>query len=396
MVTQAYEWVSPPTDEDGVLSWLRHMRDRDPVQREPGGGWHIFGYDEVRAVLSNHGAFSSAVVGPLPEDSAMRLYRNGNLTWMDPPRHRQLRGLVSRVFTPRYIADLEPMITATVDEFLTRIRGKDTVAFVDEYASPITSTVIARMMGVTEGGNRLFRQWSRDLMALADPATPKNGLRKVFTNTQVVSAYLHDQIRRRRADPGDDLLTALVMSEVDGERLGDDDIAGLVALLLATGQAATLTQVNAVICLDRHRDAMARLRSDPALLGDAIEEVMRYRNQTMRLDRKTVEDVVVGGHEIPAGQPVAVWLAAANFDGKAFPDPERFDIGRSPNPHLGLGHGIHYCLGTSLARLEIRIALERLLRHTEDFSVDYAESRLLDPRLMFGAHEIALRPRWRD
>lgn len=389
-------WTPPPTDEQALTAWLRDRCAPDPVHRDLDGGWHVFGYHEIKQVLADHAAYSNEVVRPLPEDSPMTLYRTGNLSWMDPPRHRQLRGLVSQVFTARYVAGLEPMIRETVETFLGRIRGRAEVSYVDEFASPVVATVIARMLGIPDKGHRLFREWSGDLLTLADPAAERNGLQKVLTNTQIAEAYLHQFIGRRRERPADDLTSGLIAAEVDGERLGDAEIAGLVALLMSTGQAATLTLVNAVIVLDEHRDALAALRERPGLLDSAIEEIMRFRSQTTRVARKTTRDVVLAGHEIPAGQTIAVWFAAANRDQRVFTDPDTFDIERTPNPHIALGHGIHFCLGAPLARVELRIALRRLLETTTDFTVDRAGTQLLDPRLMFGAKEAAVRFRWTE
>ncbi|MFD4857906.1 cytochrome P450 [Streptomyces atratus] len=387
-------WTPPPADETALADWLRA---RDPIERAPGGGgWHVFGYREVKEVLANHGAFSNAVVRPVPDDSPMRLYREGNLTWMDPPRHRQLRALVSQVFTPRYVAGLEPMIHETVETFLTGIRRNAEVSFVREFASPVVATVIARMVGIPGNGLRLFQEWSQALLALADPGAEQNGLQTVLTKTQIAEAFLHRFIAKRRAAPADDLTSGLIAAEVDGERLGDDEIAGLVALLMSTGQAATLTLVNAIIVLARHPQSLAMLQTRPELLNSAIDEVMRYRSETTRVERKTTRDVVVGGHEIPAGQTVSVWIAAANRDPRVFDGPDVFDIERSTNPHIAFGHGIHYCLGAPLARVEIRIALRRLLDSTVDFAVDPAGTRLLDPRLMFGASEAAVRFDWKE
>lgn len=388
------EWTPPPADEVALADWLRARR---PVERAPGtGGWHVFGYPEVREVLANHGAFSSAVVAPVPDDSPMRLYGTGNLTWMDQPRHRQLRALVGQVFTPRYVAELEPMVHKTVDTFLAGIRGRDEVPFVREFASPVVATVIARMLGIPDQGLRLFQEWSQALLSLADPGVEKNGLQTVLTRTQLAEAFLHRFIARRRAAPADDLTSGLIAAEVDGERLGDDETAGLIALLMSTGQAATLTLVNSVIVLARHPESQARLRARPELLNPAIDEVMRYRSETTRVDRRTTRAVVVGGHEIPAGQTVSVWIAAANRDPRVFDRPDVFDIERSPNPHIAFGHGIHYCLGAALARLEVPFALRRLLDSTVDFTVDPAGTRLLDPRLMFGASEAVVRFEWKE
>lgn len=386
-------WTPPPADEAALTEWLR---DRDPIQRDPGGSWHVFGYPEVKEVLANHGAFSNNVVRPVRDDSPMRLYGTGNLTWMDPPRHRQLRALVNQAFTPRYVAGLEPMIRETVETFLASIRQHTEVSYVDQFAAPVVATVIARMLGIPDKGLRLFQEWSKALLALCDPSVEQNGLQQVFTKTQIAEAFLHRFIARRRAAPADDLTSGLIAAEVDGERLSDAEIAGLVALLMSTGQAATMTLANAVILLARHPESLAMLRSRPELLDPAIDEIMRYRSQTTRVDRKTTRDVSLGGHEIPAGQTVAVWFASANRDPRVFADPDVFDIERSPNPHIAFGHGIHYCLGAPLGRIEVRIALRRLLESTVDFTVDPAGTRMLDPRLMYGASETVVRFNWKE
>ncbi|MFD1832906.1 cytochrome P450 [Streptomyces desertarenae] len=387
-------WTPPPADEAALTEWLRA---RDPVTRAPGtGGWHVFGHPEVKEVLANHGAFSNEVVRPVPGDSPMRLYRTGNLTWMDPPRHRNLRGLVSQAFTPRWVAGLEPVIRETVETFLAGLRGRDEADYVREFASPVVATVIARMLGIPEKGQQLFQEWSRSLLALADPSAEGNGLQKVLSLTQIAEAYLHQFIAKRRAAPTDDLTSKLIAAEIDGERLGDDETAGLIALLMSTGQAATITLVNAVIVLGRHPEAVAKLRARPELLDSAIDEVMRYRSETTRVERRTLRDVVIGGHEIPAGESVSVWIAAANRDPRVFDAPHVFDIERSANPHIAFGNGIHYCLGAPLARLEIRIALRGLLDSTLDFAADPAGTRLLDPRLMFGASEATVRFTWKE
>lgn len=396
MGTQAVQWTSPPADEDGFMAWLRARRNAGAVQEEPGtGAWHIFGYGEAAAALADHSALSNAVTADPRPDSPMALYQSGNLTWMDPPEHGELRKLVSKVFTPQYVAGLRPAVEATVAEFLDRIRQNTTVAFVEEFASPIVSTVIARMVGIPDRRQRLFRTWSRDLLAMIDPGSANGSAQTVARNTQLIAFYLHEYIDERRREPGEDLVSMLIAANMDGRSLSDDEVAGLVALLMSTGQAATITLGNAVICLDQHPGALARLRAEPALLGSAIDEVMRYRNQTTLVARRTVRPADIGGVLIPAGRPVSIWLAAANRDERKFDDPDTFDVARSPNHHLALGHGIHYCLGAALARLEIEIALSRLLAETRQFAIDYGKSRLLDPRAMSGASEICLQVQWR-
>jgi 2,3-diaminopropionate biosynthesis protein SbnA len=395
VATPVTDWTSPPAEEAEFLAWLDERRERAPVQCSPKqDGWHVFGYAESMAVLADHAAFSSEPPNTLPPESAFQLFRSGNLSWMDPPRHRQLRALVGRVFTPRYVAGLARMVEATVEEYLSAVRGRPRFEYVNDYASPVVATVVARMVGIPPKGQELFRQWSADLLALIDPRSASNVLGRVAGRARLISAYLHEYLGRRRNDPKDDLASALTRAEVDGERLSDDEVVGLIALLLSTGQAATLTLVNAMIVLDQHPEAMARLRGDISLLGPAIEEVMRFRNQTTRVARQTVKEATVGGHTIPAGQPVTVWLAAANRDRSVFEQPDLFRLDRAPNPHLALGHGIHYCLGAALARQEIDVAMRRILEQTSHLSVDYEASRLLDPRLIFGASELTITAQW--
>ncbi len=346
-------------------------------------------------MLSDHVAFSNAVMTDPPQGSAFKLFLAGSLSWMDPPRHGRLRAVLSRFFAPRYVAGLEPMIASTVEEFLEKIRSRDRVEFIGEFAAPIISTVMGRMVGVPPRGQELFRQWSMDLFSLVDPGTTSNRLPTVAASTRLIDAYLHEYItRRRRQASREDLVGGLLAAEADGEQLTDDEIVGMIGFLLSSGQGATLTLGNAVICLDQHPAAAVRLRADPGLLQPGIDEVMRYRSQTTRIARRTVRDVAIAGHVIPAGQDVTVWLAAANRDRRKFERPDSFEIDRSPETHLALGYGIHYCLGAALTRLEISIALGRLLAQTSGFSVDYAASRLLDPRMIFGASELSFMADW--
>ena len=186
-----------------------------------------------------------------------------------------------------------------------------------------------------------------------------------------MNAYFLDYIRSRRADPGSDLTSRLVQAEVDGERLADEEIIGFVGLLLLAGHiTTTATLGNSVVCFDEHPDAVAEIRADPTLLPAAIEEVLRLRTPFPRVGRLTRLDTEVGGVPIPAGQILLPWLAAANRDERVFADPDRFDIHRVPNPHLTFGHGIHFCLGAPLARLEARVVLRMLLERFRDIEVD--------------------------
>lgn len=346
-------------------------------------------------MLSDHVAFSNAVA-PDSSGSAFELFRAGSLSWMDPPRHGQLRAVLSRFFTARYIAAQKSMIASTVEEFGEKIRDKARIELIGDFASPIISTVMGRMVGVPPRGQELFRKWSADLLAIADPGATGTPLRTAVASTRLIEAYLREFVKRRRQAPRDDLVGGLLAAEAGGAPLTDDEIVSLIAFLLSSGQGGALTLGNALICLDQNPTAAARLRADPGLLGPAIDEVMRYRNQTTRISRRTVADVAIGGHTIPAGQDVTVWLAAANRDPRKFERPDSFELDRSSDTHLALGYGIHFCLGAALSRLEMSIALRRLLEQTRSLSVDFAASRMLDPRLIAGPRELSITVDWKE
>jgi cytochrome P450 len=395
MAIQTTEWTSPPDTEAELLAWLDAMRELDPVQRDPErGGWHVFGHAECVESLTNHSAFSSVLAADVPEDSPMTIFRIGNLSWMDPPRHQVLRSLVRHVFTPRYVAGLEPMITGTVERFLAEIEGKEQISFIEEYAAPVAAAVIANMLGIPDEDRDLFGRWTAALMSIADPTLKKNEVGTIIGYTRDIKVYLKDLVQARRRAPQDDFITRLTSVEVDGETLTDDEIMGLICLLLLTGQTTTQSLANAVICLDQNPDADQALRADLSLCNSTLEEVIRYRAQTSRVARVTTREVKLGRHVIPEGQPVSVWLAAANFDPARFPDPEVFDLKRYPNKHIALGHGVHFCLGAPLARMESSIALEGFIKRTSSVSVDYAQTTLLDPRLVFGANTLMINASW--
>lgn len=395
MVIKTAQWTSPPDTENELLSWLDEMRAMNPVQRDPErGGWHVFGHAECVAALTNDDAFSSILAGDVPADSPMTIFRIGNLSWMDGWRHQQLRGLVRHVFTPRYVAGLQSMVVDTVERYFGEIEGKEEFSFIDEYAAPIASAVIADMLGIPASDRNLFERWNAALFSVADPSTERNEVATVISLTKDIKQYLEDLVQSRRRAPLDDFISRLVSVEVDGRTLADDEITGLITLLLLTGQTTTLTQVNAVICLDRNPEADRELRADLSLLDGAIDEVMRSRAQTSRVARITTKPVALGNQVIPAGERVSVWLAGANTDPAQFPDPRAFDMRRSPNKHVALGHGVHFCLGAPLARMETTTALRYLLQKTRSLAVDQERTTYLDPRLAFGSYRMTVRATW--
>jgi cytochrome P450 len=357
---------------DDFLAWLEASREQGQVHYdEKQQCWHVLGHPEASAVLSDPAVFSSDLTSLQPEQDDLALFQRGNLVRMDPPRHRTLRSLVSQAFTPRVVAGLEPRIAELTTQLLDRAGTR--FDLVDALAYPLPVIVIADLLGVPTSDRPLFRQWADVL--LGQDIDPDQGLLEagqqavtaVAPTVREMNTYFLDHIRARRMHPEDDLTSRLVQAEVDGERLAYEEIVGFVGLLLIAGHiTTTATLGNSVVAFSEAPDAAAEVRADPGLLPQAIEEVLRLRTPFPRLARLSTADAEVGGARIPAGQVVMPWLAAANRDGRVFAEPQRFDVHRRPNPHLTFGHGVHFCLGAPLARLEARVALRLMFERYRD------------------------------
>lgn len=314
--------------------------------------WFIFRYDDVRRVLLDTATFSSR--RQINPDGSIDPVMGSNIIAIDPPRHRQLRALVSQAFTPRVIARLESRVTSLVHSLLDQVQDKGEMDVVDDLAFPLPVTVIAELLGVPSSNRDQFRQWSADIVG------PDFAL--VRATAEKVTQYFQVLIEQRRIAPKEDLISALLMAEIDGEHLSDIEIQSNCSLLLVAGHETTTGLIsNAIVCLDEHPEAMQQLVAQPELLPSAIEEVLRYRAVAHSTVRIVTVDTVLGGQEIKAGNIVLPLVASANLDEAQFPNANRFDIRRTPNRHLGFGHGIHSCLGAPLARLETRIALGIML-----------------------------------
>ena len=363
------------TTFEEFLAWLEDSRTRGQVHfDEKQRCWHVLGHPETNAILADPAAFSSDLTALQPAQDDLELFQRGNFVRMDPPQHRKLRTLVSQAFTPRVVAGLEPRIAALTTELLDGVGER--FDLVDALAYPLPVIVIAELLGIPTADQALFRKWADVLLSQeVDPdqslaEASGKALEAVAPTMREMNAYFLDYIRSRRADPGDDLTSRLVQAEVDGERLADEEIIGFVGLLLIAGHiTTTATLGNSVVTFQENPDALAEIRTDPTLLPAAIEEVLRVRTPFPRLARLAKVDTEVGGVRIPAGQLVMPWLTAANRDERVFAEPNRFDIHRKPNPHLTFGHGIHFCLGAPLARLEARVALRMLLQRFRDLEV---------------------------
>ncbi|HEU0089233.1 MAG TPA: cytochrome P450 [Pseudonocardiaceae bacterium] len=357
-------------DETALLEWLRMMRAEHPVWPDRYGVWHVFRHDEVVAITRDPATFSSDTARLVPAGAGVR---RGMLTQIDPPEHRALRQLVSAAFTPRTVAALQPRIRAVTGELLDATGER--FDLVDALAFPLPVIVIAELLGLPPGDRELFRTWADRLfsMQVDDPSDPELG-RKVTAAMADITAYLTEHCRNRRVSPREDLISALVTAEVDGRRLDDEEAGNFSMLLLLAGHiTTTLLLGNAVRTFDEHPGVWDELRADPGLIPGAVEEVLRYRSPFTQVARATMHPVEVSGVTIPADVIVTPWLLSANRDDRAHPEPDRFDIrrGLGGGAQLAFGHGVHFCLGAPLARLEARVALEELTGRYRALPVDH-------------------------
>ncbi|WP_214414144.1 cytochrome P450 [Sphaerisporangium fuscum] len=362
--------------------WLHGPRSGPPVEYDAATGlWNVYGYPELHEILGDPATFSSDTMRVIPENlqpDSEDFSLAGFLTQIDPPEHGKLRKLVSSAFTRKVVADLEPRIAELTGELLDAARDRGRLELVTDLAYPLPVIVIAELLGVPSGDRALFKQWAdamfdRDAkISLTEPAEDqKADMQATLKPWKEMTAYLAAHAAERRRRPRADLLTRLVQAEVDGERLPDDQVINFAILLLLAGHVTTTMLLgNTVLCLDAFPEQQRKARADRTRIPAVIEESLRYLTPFAALARSTTREVELGGATIPADRLVMTWLGAANRDPRQFPDPDAFDPGRDPNPHLAFGRGIHFCLGAPLARLEGRVALNILLDRFDPLRTD--------------------------
>lgn len=335
------------------------LRERGPVHRvrtaDTGEMWLVVGHEEARTALADP-RLSKSWQTVMPGGDAGGLYTH--MLDSDPPRHTRLRKLVAREFTPRRVDALRPRVQQITDELIDAMLPLGSADLIDALAFPLPMTVICELLGVPDLDREAFRGWSQEIVGPTGATAETDAV-------VAMTAYLTELIEDKRCTaPREDLLSALIRTRYeDGDQLSPDELVGMAFLLLVAGHETTVNLIaNGVHALLRHPDQLAALRAEPALLDGAIEEMLRYdgpvETATWRFAR---ESVTIAGTRIPAGDSVLVALASADRDPARFPDPDTFDIRRPAQGHLAFGHGIHYCLGAPLARLEGRIAVQTLL-----------------------------------
>ena len=349
------------------------LRSSAPVYRaalpDGRGVWLITRYDDVLAVLKDQrfvkdwrGALTPEQLAQVPPIPEVMKPLSQNMLDTDPPDHERLRALVSKAFTPRLIERLRPRVQAISDGLLDAVQDRGEMDLIDDYAFPLPITVIAELLGVPAEDRNNFREWSD--AAVSGNASQEYMEQILIPHMQAFTDYLRALFEEKRSNPKDDLVSALVRAEEAGDRLSEDELLGMVFLLLVAGHETTVNLIgNGVLALLQHPDQLRKLKEDPSLIKPAVEELLRYDGPVeTSTERFAREDVEIGGQVIPRGEMVLVVLAAANHDPERFPDPDELDITRTDNRHLAFGKGIHHCLGAPLARMEGEIAISTLLR----------------------------------
>jgi len=350
----------------------RRLRDEAPVYRNDHYGFYALSrYDDVVAAHRDWRTFTSTqgiTIDMLtdPGGSALLAAATGSIIFMDPPEHDRMRGLVSRVFTPKAVADLEPMIRELVHKYLDRLDG-DEVDLVADFSGPFPVEVISHILGVPEPDRQQIRHWT-DMMLHRDPGNPKPTQAGMEAGLHL-GIYVRELAREKRARPTDDMV-----SELCAVGLSDDEVAGFCTLLAGAG-SETVTKLigNGVVLFARHPDQWRKVIEDRSLLVPATEEILRYWAPSQYQGRWSTAETEWHGVTIPAQQPVLLITGAANRDERAYDDPDRFDVERPLKLNVGFGHGIHTCLGAALARLESRIAFDEIANRWPEYAVD--ESR---------------------
>ncbi|MFL5706188.1 MAG: cytochrome P450 [Ktedonobacteraceae bacterium] len=337
---------------DQLNPTYRKMREASPVHyHEQYRAWQVFRYQDVQQVTLNPTTFSSHV------ELAGGLI-GASLIAMDPPVHRRMRALASQAFTPRRVKQWEARIVVLVQSLLDAVVDRGQMDVITDLGYPLPAIVIAQLLGIPSEDCDQFKHWSDAIVAaVAQPHGEQSGSAQI-----ALTNYLHKELERHRKASGNDIMSDLLVAEIDGEKLSDDDIVVTCALLLIGGHETTTNLIgNAFLCFMEHPEALEEIRADPTLIPSAIEEILRYWSPVACNFRLVKTDTSLSGMALKAGEYVQVFFSSANRDESVFPDADCFDIRRSPNRHLGFGHGIHFCLGAPLARLEGTIALRMML-----------------------------------
>ena len=345
-------WGVAPSSVVPGCWYLTRYSDVMSALRDPRLGREVRRVLPPEAFPPSHDAFN-------PFGAAARRF----MLFMDPPDHTRLRSLVSQAFTPQMIQRLRPRIEEITNSLLDKVHSPGTMDIIADFAFPLPVTVIAEMLGVQAEDREQFKAWSNTIVGAMDLRQSREVVEQAGQATLALTGYLQAVVAERRHQRQEDIISDLIAAEEEGSKLSEEELLSTCILLLIGGHETTVNLIgNGMLALLRHPDQMEQLRSNPGLIQEAVEELLRYDSPVPMAFRLAFEDLELGGKPIRKGDSVGMVLAAANRDPEPFPDPDRLVITRTPNRQLAFGHGIHFCLGAALARLEGQIAINTLLR----------------------------------
>ena len=404
-MTYVFDLGKPATNANPFPEFAR-LRAEDPVHWSPAmKAWIITRHADVKNVALNNRQISADRLTPFfktnPEyqrgsiNSLVR-YLNHWMVFRDPPDHTRLRRLFNKAFTPTSVSNLRPsienIVAHLIDGMEAKARRGETVDYITDFAYPLPASVIMDLLGVPRADLERVKVWSDDIALFIGTAqVAGNKYLRAESGAKAMSDYFRSLVEARTAEPHDDMISHLVLARDDRDALTTDEIIGTCILLLFAGHETTTNLIgNGFLYSMRHRDQWERLVADPSLAESAVEEYLRYDGPSGALARVAAADLELGGKTIREGQRLFAFMNSANRDPEAFADPDRFDIGREPNVHLTFGHGIHFCLGAPLARLEAQIAATRLAERLPDVRLSGGDPEWHDSLILRGVKRLPL------
>jgi cytochrome P450 len=402
-MTYAFDLGNAATNANPFPEFAR-LRAEDPVHWSPAmKAWIVTRYADVKQVALNNKQISADRLTPFfktnPEyqrgsiESLVR-YLNHWMVFRDPPDHTRLRRLFNKAFTPTSVANLRPNIEDIVAHLIGRLQAKaragQPVDFIADFAYPLPASVIMDLLGVPRADLERVKLWSDDIALFIGTAqVAGNKYLRAEQGARAMADYFRTLVEARTAVPTGDMISQLVLARDDRDALTTDEIIGTCILLLFAGHETTTNLIgNGFLYSMKHRHQWERLIGDPAMAGTAVEEYLRYDGPSGALARVAAADIEMGGKTIREGDRVFAFMNSANRDPEAFDDPDRFDIGRLHNPHVTFGHGIHFCLGAPLARLEAEIAATRLAEQLPRIELRDGEPEWHDSLILRGVKSL--------
>jgi cytochrome P450 family 142 subfamily A polypeptide 1 len=360
---------------DRPLEHYAWMREHAPVYHDEAGGvWGVTLHEDVMTVSKNPEVFCSGK-GSRPDSWTPSMIN------MDDPEHKRRRNLVNRGFTPRRLQDHEPKVRDICNRLVDAVCERGECEFVRDIAAPLPLVMIGDMLGMPPEDFETLLHWSETMLKATSATATQAELEAAAKAGAEYFGYAMGAIAERKANPTDDLLSILVHAEIGGDRLADDEISHESLLILVGGDETTRHVITeGALALMQHEDQRRKLASDPSGLDVAVEELLRWVSPIKNMSRTATRDTELRGQQIREGDKLLMLYAAANRDARAFPDPDRFDVERTPNNHVAFGgYGTHHCLGASLARLELRVMFETLLARMPDLRLASDEPLPLRP-----------------